>query len=292
MKEFRKTMFASILVNILLVIVKFTMGLISNYKSLIADAIHSFSDLSTDVVAIFGQWLSMKKEDNNHPYGHGKIEYITSIIIGVVIMCLGISMISTSITGDLAPTSHRIIALLAVLITIILKYCLASYIILKGKKTNNCILIASGKESMSDVLSAASVFIAIILSMYEDKITFFAYADKIAGIIISLLIIKTAFVILKDNINAIIGECEQNEEVIYRIKGLIMSVPEVLSIDHLIVMKFGSYYQIMLDAGVDSDCSLEEAHNIAHNIEKELLDSDMKTKYVVVHINPCKKVLA
>ncbi len=289
MKEFKKTMFVSILVNIILVVIKFTMGLISNYKSLIADAIHSLSDLSTDVVAILGQWLSMKKEDNNHPYGHGKIEYITSIIIGVVIMCLGISMISTSMTGDLSPTSHRIVALLAVLVTIILKYCLANYITKKGKETNNNILIASGSESMSDVLSAASVFIAIVLSMYEDKISFFAYSDKIAGIIISLLIIKTAFVILKDNINAIIGECEQNEEVIYRIKGLIIGVSEVLSIDHLIVMKFGSYYQIMLDAGVDSNCSLEDAHNIAHNIEKELLDSEMKIKYVVVHINPCKK---
>jgi divalent metal cation (Fe/Co/Zn/Cd) transporter len=110
-----------------------------------------------------------------------------------------------------------------------------------------------------------------------------------ASFIISLLIIKTAFYILKDNINTIIGECEQNEEVIYDIKGIMMSVPEVLSIDNLIVMKFGSYYQITLDVGVDSECKFEEAHSIAHNIEHELLESNMKVKFASIHVNPYKK---
>jgi len=142
---------------------------------------------------------------------------------------------------------------------------------------------------MSDVLSAISVFITIVLSMFSDTITVFKYADKVGGIIISLLIIKTAYNILRDNINAIIGECEQDEEVIYKIKGIIMSVSEVMSIDDLTVMKFGSYYQIILDVGVDSDCKLEKADSIAHNIEKQLVTSDLKIQYVTVHINPYSK---
>ena len=289
MKEFNKAMFVSIIVNIILVIIKLFIGLVSNFKSLVADAIHSFSDLSTDVVAIFGQWLSLKKEDENHPYGHGKIEYITSIVIGVFILILGISMLYSSTSGEVTESHHRFVALIAVAITIILKYALAKYVYRKGKSVNNSILMASAKENMSDVLSASSVFIAIVLSIFKDDIPLFSYADKAAGFIISLLIIKTAFLILKDNINVIIGECEQNEEIIYRIKGIIISVPEVLSIDNLVVMKFGSYYQITLDAGADAECKLEEAHAIAHNIEKKLLDSDLKIKYVSVHINPYKK---
>jgi cation diffusion facilitator family transporter len=198
-------------------------------------------------------------------------------------------MLYSLTSGETVEAHYRIVALIAVMITIILKYWLARYVYKQGKRSNNSILIAGSKENMSDVLSASSVFIAIILSFFKEEITLFRYADKAAGFIISLLIIRTAFHILKDNINTIIGECETDEEVIYRIKGIIMSVPEVLSIDNLVVMKFGSYYQIMLAAGVDSECKFEEAHAIAHNIEHELIESDMKTKYVSVHVNPYKK---
>lgn len=289
MKDVAQAMFVSIIVNTVLVIIKFVIGVTSNYRSLVADAIHSFSDLSTDVIAILGEWLAGKKEDKNHPYGHGKMEYITSIIIGTFIMILGISMISGTISSEVVESRHRIVALVAVAITILLKYGLAKYVYNMGKRANNSILIASSKENMSDVLSASSVFITIIISLFSDYVPIFKYADKVGGIIISLLIMRTAFNILKDNINAIIGECEQDEEVIYRIKGIIMSLPDVLSIDNLNVMKFGAYYQIMLDAGVDANCKLEKAHIIAHNIEQELIDSDLKIKYVSVHINPYEK---
>lgn len=289
MKYVCKTMAVSIVINTFLVCIKFFIGLISNYKSLIADAIHSFSDLSTDFVAILGQGMASKKPDENHPFGHGKIEYITSIIIGVCIMGLGISMLYTSIGSKVVEAHHRIVALIAVAITIILKFILAKFVYYRGKKINNSILIASSKESMSDVLSAISVFIAISLSFYKDVFPILKYADKAGGVVISLMIIHTAFMILKDNINAIIGECEQDEEIIYQIKGIIMSVPEVLGIDNLVVMKFGSYYQIVLEAGVDAKCKLEKAHHIAHNIEQELINSDLKVKYVSVHINPYQK---
>lgn len=291
MKYVCKTMVVSIIINTILVCTKFFIGVISNYKSLVADAIHSFSDLSTDFVAILGQAMASKKADENHPFGHGKIEYITSIIIGVCIMGLGISMLYSSIGSQVVEARHRIVALIAVAITIVLKYILAKYVYYRGKKINNSILIASSKESMSDVLSAISVFIAIVLSFYKDVVPIFKYADKAGGVIISLMIIHTAFTILKDNIRAIIGECEQDEEIIYQIKGIIMSVPEVLSIDNLVVMKFGSYYQILLESGVDAECNLEKAHFIAHNIEQDLVNSDLKVKYVSVHINPCKQAL-
>jgi cation diffusion facilitator family transporter len=281
-------MIVSIIINTILVCTKFSIGVLSNYKSLVADAIHSFSDLSTDFVAILGQAMATKKADEKHPFGHGKIEYITSIIIGVCIMGLGISMLYSSIGSQVVEANHRVIALIAVTITIILKYVLAKFVYYRGKKINNSILIASAKESMSDVLSAISVFIAIVLSFYKDIFPIFKYADKAGGVVISLMIIKTAFNILRDNINAIIGECEQDEEIIYEIKGIIMSVPEVLSIDNLLVMKFGSYYQIVLEASVDAKCKLQKAHSIAHNIEQDLINSNLKVKYVSVHINPCE----
>jgi cation diffusion facilitator family transporter len=286
MKYVVKTMLVSIVVNIILVTIKLVIGLITNYKSLVADAVHSFSDLSTDVIAIFGEWLASKKPDEDHPYGHGKMEYITSLIIGTFILILGISMIYSTIGAQVVETNYRVVALVAVIITIFLKYGLAKYVYNRGKKINNSILIASSKESMSDVLSAISVFITIVLSMFQEYVPIFKYADKAGGIIISLFIIKTAYNILKENMNAIIGESEKDVEIIYQIKGIIMNELDILSIDNLNVMKFGSYYQILLDVGVDSSCSLERADVIAHTIEKNLIDSDLKIRYVSVHTNP------
>lgn len=292
MKNVVQSMIVSIVVNFILIVIKLVVGIISNYKSLVADAVHSFSDMSTDLVAIFGQWLAVKKADDKHPYGHGKIEYITSIIIGGFILALGIGLINSTITGNIAPSKYTNIALIVVIITIILKYGLAKYVYYKGKIDNNSILLASAQENMADVLSSIGVFITITLSMLTKYVPIFKYADKVGGLIISLLIIKTSFNILRDNINAIIGEREQNQNVIDKIKNIILSISDVLSIDDLVVMKLGSYYQIILDVGLDSKMTLKDAHNVAHKIEKELIDSNLKIKYVTVHINPSAKSIS
>lgn len=289
MKDVCKTMFVSIIVNIILVVIKFVIGVISNYKSLVADAIHSLSDLSTDVVAIFGEWLASKKADKDHPYGHGKIEYITGIIIGAFIMAVGLGMIYTGIGAQIVEQHHRVAALIVAFITMAMKYGLAIYVRTVGKKINNSILIASAEENMSGVLSAISVFITIILSMFVDVAPIFKYADKVGCLIVSLLIIKTAFNVLKENMIAVIGESETNEEIIDSIKGIIMSIKEVMSIDNLVVMKYGSYYQIDLAASIDPSCDLEEADSIAHEIKKKLLRSKMRVKYAIVRITPYKK---
>lgn len=292
MKKIYKTIIVSITVNTMLVLLKLIVGFITNYKSIIADAVHSFSDLSTDIVALLGQRLSLKKPDNNHPYGHGKIQYITSIVIGAVIMALGIELIITTITSKIEVFHNHSLALIVVAITIISKFLLAKYIEHRSKKYNNAILIASSKESMADALSSIGVFLTIILSLFKEQIPILAYADKVGGLIISMFIIKTSLNILRDNVNAIIGESEQNEEVINKIRDIIMEVRGILTIDELTIMKFGSYYQVVLDVGIDSNCELEKAHAIAHDVEEKLLKSKFVIKYVSIHMNPCEKSIS
>lgn len=292
MKHVVQSMMVSIVVNFILVVIKFIFGVISNYKSLVADAIHSFSDMSTDLVAILGQWLAIKKPDDNHPYGHGKIEYITSIIIGAVILALGIGLINATVIGNVVPSKYTTIALVVVVITIILKYGLAKYVYYKGQIDNNSILLASAKENMADVLSSIGVFVTIVLSTLTKYVPIFKYADKIGGLIISLLIIKTSFNILKDNIKAIIGEHEQDENIINKINNTILKNSGVLSIDNLVVMKFGTYYQIILDVGLDAETTFKKAHSIAHQIEEKLMKSNLKVRYVTVHINPYEKSIS
>src|SRR5690606_2563858 len=112
MNKAYKAMIVSFFVNASLVIMKLVTGIITNYKTLIADAIHSFSDLSTDVVALVGQKIAYKKPDKKHPYGHGKIEYITSIIIGIVILVLGLNLIYGTVTEEVTVTGNYIFALI------------------------------------------------------------------------------------------------------------------------------------------------------------------------------------
>jgi cation diffusion facilitator family transporter len=151
MKKENKVMLTSMIVNSFLSIIKIIVGIVGKSSSLIADGIHSFSDLFTDVFAIFGNLLSRKPADEKHPFGHGKLEYLTSIGIGLVILFVGFSIIYNSYDNKIVIPS--ILVVLVSLFTIVSKYLLASYITRKGKEYKNNILISSGRESSMDVLS-------------------------------------------------------------------------------------------------------------------------------------------
>jgi cation diffusion facilitator family transporter len=281
-------MIVSLTINAILLLVKLMAGLIIKSKTLIADAVHSLSDLLTDIIAIVGQRLSKAEPDFEHPYGHGKIEYITSMVIGTLIMIIGIGLIASAINSNLMA-SYSINIIYILLIIIIIKFVLSRYVTFYGQKYNNNILIASGKESMADALSSIGVLITILLFPLSQYIPIFKYVDVIGCIIISAFIIKTAINILIVNINAILGEKEQNEEITERIKALILSVTDVNRIDRLNLIKYGSYYSALVYVSIDSNKTFKESHDIAHLIEKTLLSNTDYIKYAIVHVSPYKK---
>ncbi|MDD2490206.1 MAG: cation diffusion facilitator family transporter [Bacilli bacterium] len=289
MKPIYKTMIISLLVNSFLVILKLIVGLIFNLQTLIADSVHSLSDMMTDIIAIIGQKISKSESDNSHPYGHGKIEYITSIVIGSIIMILGLSLIYHAVNMKINVTIYNNIVVGVVLLIIISKYSLSQYVIRNAKKYKSNILMASGKENLADVLSSVAVLITVLLYKLSSYVSIFKYADKLGCIIISLFIIKTAFQILKDNIITLLGERENDELVIKETKNLIYEVEGIKEIDELILMKYGSYYNTSLKISVDANSSLRESHQIAHAVETKLLENNRKIKYVIVHINPYEK---
>ncbi len=288
MNRIYKTMIISLIGNCFLVTLKFIFGIMFNFKTLIADAMHSLSDLFVDIICIGGQKLASSDTDKEHPYGHGKIEYITSIIIGTVIMIVGLGLIVDAINSEtVIPTANYII-ITVIAIVIIIKYLLSKYLISNGIKYKNNILIASGNESLADVLSSVGVLITVLLSRLSNQVEIFKYADKIGCIIISLFIIRTAIIILKDNINAILGEREQDEEYINKIKEEIMGIEGVLKVDNIILIKYGSYYIASIYVSVDENRSFKEAHAIAHRVEEKLLYNNFCIGYAIVHINPYK----
>lgn len=284
MNNISNIMKVSFITNFLLSIFKVIGGILGKSNALIADGIHSFSDLFTDVVAIFGSGFSNKPADLKHPYGHGKLEYLTSILIGVIVIIIGLTLIGNVSKSEIIIPSFLVI--IVSLITIISKYILSNYLIQKGKLYKNNILIASGKESKADVISSVVVLISSILMQFSDYIVLFKYTDKIASIIVGLFIIRTGFNIVKENSSVIIGEQETDLEEIESIKKIILNSKLILKIDDLVLLKFGYCYKITADVCMDGNLSLKEAHDEVDKIEKIIKMSDNRAKYITIHINP------
>lgn len=284
MEKVTKVLVKSLIVNILLTLTKFVFGIIYKSKVLVADGIHSLSDLATDIVSIYGSKLSLKPADTEHPYGHGKIEYLTSIVIGAVILALALSLLGNSLNAKTTITSNMV--LYVTIFTILAKYLISRYILSKGVKYKSNLLIASGKESRSDVISSAIVIVTYFLSKLSSYSRIFLYSDTIGTFIIGLIILKTAYRILKENIVSILGESEQDEEYLDKIRKIILENSEVVNIEELNIIKYGHYYQANITINMDSNVTLEDARVVSNRIKKKLINKKTRISYAKISINP------
>lgn len=284
MEKVTKVLVKSLIVNILLTLTKFVFGIIYKSKVLVADGIHSLSDLATDIVSIYGSKLSLKPADTEHPYGHGKIEYLTSIVIGAVILALALSLLGNSLNAKNTIASNMV--LYVTIFTILAKYLISRYILSKGVKYKSNLLVASGKESRADVISSAIVIITYFLSKLSSYSKIFLYSDTIGTFIIGLIILKTAYRILKENIVSILGEIEQDEEYLDKIREIILENSEVVNIEELNIIKYGHYYQANITINMDSDVTLEDACLVSDRIKKKLINKKTRISYAKISINP------
>ena len=284
MEKATKVLVKSLIVNVLLTLTKFVFGLIYKSKVLVADGIHSLSDLATDIVSIYGSKLSLKPADTEHPYGHGKIEYLTSIVIGAVILALALSLLGNSLNAKTTITSNMV--LYVTIFTILAKYLISRYILSKGVKYKSNLLVASGKESRSDVISSAIVIVTYFLSKLSSYSKIFLYSDTIGTFIIGLIILKTAYRILKENIVSILGEIEQDEEYLDKIREIILENSEVVNIEELNIIKYGHYYQANITINMDSNVTLEDARVVSNRIKKKLINKKTRISYAKISINP------
>lgn len=281
-------MLFSMSANAFLALIKIIFGIMFSSVALISDGIHSLSDLFTDVVALIGNHLALKPADKEHPYGHGKIEYLTSLIIGVIIIIVGLEVVINSFNKDIIIPSSVVI--LVSFVTIIIKLLLSNYLIRQGKKRKNNILVASGLESRMDVLSSIIVMISLILIQFSKTIEIFKYCDILASIIIAIFIILSGIKIIKENVSIVLGEQETDEEYIEKVSDIIKNVDGVLGIESLVLMKYGHKYNLNLIVNMDGDITITESHIIADNIENNIKKEYDKIEYINIHIEPYNEV--
>lgn len=271
----------TIIGNIILSIVKIICGIVSTSTAVIADGIHSMSDVFTTIGVIIGLKLSSKKADKEHPYGHERIESITalflSFVLFIVAIGIGYSGLNNIITKNY--TKPGILAISASIISIISKEGMYFYTIKYAKKINSTSLEADAWHHRSDSLSSVGALIGIIGARMGYLIF-----DPLVAILICIIIIKISYDICKQSINQLI-DVSASDENIQIITSKVLNIKGVVRMDNLKTRKYASKLYVDVDISVDSELSVEEGHNIAMKVH-QCIEEDKYIKHCMVHVNP------
>lgn len=264
-----KTSIIGIIVNITLVIFKSIVGLASNSIAIISDAINNLTDAVSSIVTIIGTKLSNMAPNKKHPYGYGRIEYFTSIIIAVIILFAGITAARESINKILAheKTYYEIVSLVVIAVAIIVKFFLAKYVKKVGKKVNSESLIGTGEEAFIDSIVSFSTLVAAIIR-YIWNISLEGYL----GVIISVIIINTGVEMLRKTADIMLGE-RADKELTRKLKRTILSFEEVQGVYDLNIHTYGPS-KIIATAHIQvrDDMTAEEIHILTRKIEYKVFN--------------------
>lgn len=262
-----KTSIKAIIVNALLVTFKLIIGLISNSIAIVLDAINNLTDSLSSIITIIGIKLSSKAPDKEHPYGHGRIEYFTSIIIGMIILIAGFLSLKESFKALIKPITpnHTMYTIIVVVAAIIAKLLLGTYVKKIGKKINSGTLIASGTDALFDAVISIGTLISAILYM-----TLKINIEAIIGLLISLFILKVSIDILKETLNELIGT-RINKELSTKITETINDYKEVKGTYDLLVHNYGPTRLIgSVKIEVDDKMTAKEIHALSKDIENTI----------------------
>lgn len=279
------------IVNFLLLVFKFFAGIAGHSAAMLADAVHSLSDFTTDIVVIVFVRIAGKPEDKGHDYGHGKYETLATAIIGLLLLCVGFgifwngaSSIYTFLRGGQLE-SPGVVALVAALVSIVSKEILYQYTVIQGKKLNSQAVIANAWHHRSDALSSIGTAIgiggAILLGDHWRVL------DPVAAVVVSFFIMKVSVRLLIPCVDELL-EKSLPEDVEKEIEQTVLSFPGVSQPHHLRTRRIGNYYAIELHVRMDGKITLEEAHSTATAIENKLKEMFGKGTHVGIHVEPTK----
>ncbi|MFE8696843.1 cation diffusion facilitator family transporter [Cytobacillus sp. FJAT-53684] len=276
-----------IIVNIALAIIKWGIGIYSGSRALVADAVHSASDVAGSFAVYLGLKAAKQPPDEDHPYGHGKAESIAAIIVAVLLFLVGIEIGKSSFQSFFQPIqAPKTIAIAAVILSIIVKEILFRYKFKLGRELNSDALIVNAYEHRSDVYSSIAALAGIGSAIIGGKlgIGWLEYADPVAGIIVSLMVIKMAWSLGKESIHNTLDHVLHEEDTI-ELRRAVEGVEGVKKIDELHAREHGHYVIIDLKISVDPYITVEQGHLIGKKVKKKLLEME-NVQNVFVHINP------
>ena len=272
----------SVILNLLLFVLKYYAGIASASLALIADAWHTLSDSLTSLVVILGIKLSSKKPDKEHPFGHGRWEQISALIIAILLALVGVEFMKDAIAKLRGHEAADFgwLAYLATVASIVLKEGLARYAFYIARKTGNAAVKADGWHHRSDALSSLMVLAGLFLSPY------FWWIDSVLGMLISFMLFYAAYGIIREAVNKILGE-EPSEEVIGKVEQIVKAeMGNVAYPHHYHIHHYGDHIEFTFHIQVLGEETVEEAHRKATLIEMQI-KTELKID-ATIHIEPLK----
>ncbi len=253
--------------NIILFLLKYSMGLLSGSISIISDAFNNLSDCGGCIVSFLGCKMASRPADKDHPFGHGRVEHLTSLILSVIILVVGFELFKGSVEkiANPQPVEFSIIVLVSLILSIGVKLWLSVFNMKLGKSINSKVLIAVSNDSRNDVIATSATIIALISSIFTDF-----PVDGIMGLIVSAFIIRTGIEIIRDTIDELIGK-PVSSEISNNIRQTILSGEDVIDVHDLVIHNYGITKMIgSCHIELRSDKSFKEVHEIADRLERDI----------------------
>lgn len=258
-----------IFLNVLMFAGKYIAGTIANSVSITADAFNNLSDAGSSIITLLGFRLAGRKPDPDHPFGHGRIEYLSGLAVSILILLMGFELMKSSVTKLIhpEPVEASLLAGGIMVAAILIKVYMAFYNKTIGKKIDSAAMAAVAADSLSDTISTVVVLISMILSKFIDF-----PIDAVAGIFVAILILKTGFDSVRDTVAPLLGQAP-DPELVKQIEEIVMKQEHVVGIHDFIVHDYGpGRLFVSLHAEVPGDVDIFELHDEIDNAEFELRD--------------------
>jgi len=283
-KEGRTVTLVGALVNGVLIVIKFGAGILGQSQALIADAVHSLSDLVTDLIVFVGLRMGRKAPDEKHHFGHARIETLASFLVGVALIATAIFIgIKSSLDIYLHTESHPTkLALIGALFSILLKEWLYHYTMRVGRRAKSRLIVANAWHHRSDSLSSVAVVLGVGGSLVHPS---WHALDSYAALLVSFFIMKVGLETLWESLREF-TDTAPPPEVMETIRTCAMKVPGVLDMHDLRVRTSGGLYQMETHIVVDGQLSVFEGHQIAKAVEQCLVEEVTDVERVIVHLDP------
>lgn len=278
--------------NILLAITKFLAGVFGHSQVLIADAVHSMSDLATDIAVLVGSRYWDQPADNEHQYGHAKLETLITLLIGSALGIVGYELISNAIMilYDMIFGNHEttalpnVWALSAAIFSILLKEWLFHITASAGKKAHSTATVANAWHHRSDALSSIPAALAVGATLVLGEK--YAFLDPIGTIVVGLMIFYTAFLIIRPTFNSLL-DASGGSDLTNKINNAVLSIDGVQGVHKIRTRPLGAYlYGVDLHIQVDPNMNVRDAHVLSHHIKNELRSKFPDIVDTTVHVEP------
>lgn len=276
-----------IISNALLCVFKLIVGVVGNSITIIADAINNLSDAGSSVVTLVGFKLSATPPDNDHPFGHARYEYITSLLVSVTVLFIGILLLKSSIEKCITPEEVSVSVYTYVVLGVAIAMKLVQMLIYLdfSKAINSGALKASAADSRNDVLATVAVLIStIVIDVAGDKISPKVSVDGIMGIAVSAFIIVSSLLLIKEAMSPILGE-KPPKELVDKITAKILSYDGVIGVHDLVVHSYGeNHCFVVAHVEVPADVDITKSHDVIDNIEHDFWN-EMHVR-ITIHMDP------